>query len=345
MMRFVLALLALLIGVSAAQADSFQQRRRAFRREIDRKKVFDVGGQKDLKAILYDSDQGKFAFSMSDAERGRLGGMVKGFFGVGDADAGTILNELAGGKIVVRKEYRKGDRNLKGVRMSAFLLLPNVPYWHRMASLDKAEEVFHVFNVTATFWDEGALSTVYGFYMPEGTFSGVTRATTVPMKATRHRAERRIVYTTPTQVEINQALAAMPAASPERSGLNERFIDRCRRHAYYAEKDKKGNYVISDKEILKVLAVLTDIANKCEVRDTQAHYKIHEGFAGFHVVEYAISSMANIKALFPNIPVLRNVVESIAQSVADQVSWKYFSLSMKNLRDAVVADSQRRGRR
>ena len=42
---------------------------------------------------------------------------------------------------------------------------------------------------------------------------------------------------------------------------------------------------------------------------------------------------------------LRSVVESIAQSVADQVSWKYFSLSMKNLRDAVVADAQRRGRK
>ena len=34
-----------------------------------------------------------------------------------------------------------------------------------------------------------------------------------------------------------------------------------------------------------------------------------------------------------------------SQSVADQVSWKYFSLSMKNLRDAVAADAQRRGRR
>src|SRR5512138_2302365 len=157
MTRFVLALMALLIGVSSAQADSFQQRRRAFRREIDRKKVFDVGGHKDLKAILYDSDAGKFAFAVNDEERGRLGGLVKGFFGVGDGDAGTIVNELAGGKIVVKKEYRKGDRNLKGVRMSAVLLLPNVPYWHRMESVDKAENVFHVFNVTSTFWDEGGL--------------------------------------------------------------------------------------------------------------------------------------------------------------------------------------------
>jgi hypothetical protein len=345
MRRIVLALLALLVGVSAAQADSFQQRRRAFRREIDRKKVLDIGGQKDLKAILYDSDAGRFAFAMSDVERGRLAGLVQGFFGVGGGDAGTIVNELAGGKVIVKKEYRKGDRSLKGVKMSAFLLMPNVPYWHRMATVDKAEEVFHVFNVTQTFWDEGALPTVYGFYMPEGTFSGITRATVVPMKATRRSGERLIVYTTPTQAEINQALAAMPATSPERSGLPERFVDRCRRHAYYSEKDKNGNYVVSDKEILKVLAVLTDTANKCEVRDTQAHYKIHEGFAGFHLVEYAISSMANINALFPNIPVLRSVVESIAQSVADQVSWKYFSLSMKNLRDVVVADAQRRGRR
>ncbi len=345
MTRFGLALLALLVGVSSAQADSFQQRRRAFRREIDKKKVFDVGAHKDLKAILYDSDNGKFAFAMSDEERGRLGGLVKGFFGVGDGDAGTIVNELAGGKILVKKEYRKGDKSMKGVKMSAFLLIPNVAYWHRLSSVDKAEETFHVFNVTSTFWDEGGLPTVYGFYMPEGTFSGITRATTVPMKATRKRGERLIVYTTPSQVEINQALAAMPAASPERSGLPERFIDRCRRHAYYAEKDKNGNYVISDKEILKVLAILVDTANKCEVRDTQAHYKIHEGFAGFHVVEYAISSMANINALFPNIPLLRSMVESIAQGVADQVSWKYFSLSMKNLRDAVVADARRRGRR
>ena len=70
--------------------------------------------------------------------------------------------------------------------------------------------------------------------------------------------------------------------------------------AYYAEKDKHGSYVVSDKEVLKVLAMLTDMANKCEVKDTRAHYKVHEGFGGFHLVEYTISSMANINALFPN---------------------------------------------
>ena len=103
--------------------------------------------------------------------------------------------------------------------------------------------------------------------------------------------------------------------------------------------------MVSDAQILKVLSVLTDTAGKCELKDTHAYYKVHEGFAGFHVVEYSITSMANINALFPNIPLLRSIVENIAQSVADQVSWKHFSLSMKNLRDAVVADAQRRAKR
>jgi hypothetical protein len=343
MRRFGLALLALVVGVSAAHADSFQQRRRAFRREIDKKKTFDI--QKDLKAVLYDSDAGRFTFAVAPPERDRLAGLVRGFFGVGDGDAGRILDEVASGKIVVKKDYRKGDKNMKGVQMSAFLLIPAVPYWHRIESIDRAEQTFHVFNVTSSFWDEGALPVVYGFYQPEGTFSGVTRATTVPMKATRKRGQHRVIYSTPSQIEINQALAAMPASSPERAGLPERFIDRARKHPLYAEQDKNGNYVVSDKEILKVLLVLTDMANRCEVRDTSAYYQIHEGFAGFHAVEYTISSMANINALFPNIPLLRSMVESIAQSVADQVSWKYFSLSMKNLRDAVAADAQRRGRR
>ena len=343
MTRVGLALLTVILCVSSAHADSFQQRRRAFRREIDKKKVFDI--QKDLKAILYDSDNGHFAFAMAQPERDRLAGIVKGFFGVGDGDAGRIIDELAGGKIIVKKEYRKGDRNLKGVQMSAVLLIPPVPYWSKIESIDRAEQTFSVFNVTSSFWDEGSLPVIYGFYQPEGTFSGITRASTVPMKVTRKRGERLVIYSTPTQVEVNQALAAMPAAAPERSGLAERFIDRVRRHPFYAEKDKNGNYVVSDKEILKVLAILMDTAGKCEVRDTRAQYQVHEGFAGFHVVEYSISSMANINALFPNIPLLRSVVESIAQSVADQVSWKYFSLSMKNLRDAVVADAQRRGRK
>jgi hypothetical protein len=343
MTRIVLALLALIVGVATARADSFQQRRRAFRREIDKKKTFDI--QKDLKAILYDSDVGRYAFPMGPPERDRVLGIVKGFFGVADGDAARIVDELAGGKILVKREYRKGDKNLKGVQIAALLLIPPVPYWSKIESIDRAEQTFHVFNVTASLWDEGALPVVYGFFQPEGTFSGFTRASTVPMKATRKRGERHVIYSTPTQLEINQALGAMPAASPERSGLAERFIDRVRRKPYYAEKDKNGNYVVSDKEILKVLAVLTDMNNKCEVRDTRAHYRIHEGFAGFHVVEYSLSSMANINALFPNIPVLRSVVESIAQSVADQVSWKYFSLSMKNLRDAAVADASRRGRR
>jgi len=346
MVRLGVALLALLLGVSSARAEpSFRQRRRAFRQEIDKKKVFSIGDHRDLKAILYDADNGRFAFTMTQEERERLGGLVKGFFGVGDErDAGRIVDELAGGKIIVKREYRKGSRHLKGARMSTFLLIPRVPYWSRIESIDRAEQTFFVFNVTASFWDEGALPVVYGFYMPEGTFSGITRASTVPMKATRKRAQHVVIFSTPTQAEINRALDAMPAASPERAGLGERFIDRARRHPYFAETDKHGKHVVSDAEILKVLAVLRDMAGRCELKDTYAYYRVHEGFAGFHVVEYAVSSMANINALFPNIPLLRSIVESIAQSVADQVSWKYFSLSMKNLRDAVVADAQRRAK-
>lgn len=345
MTRVGVALLALLLGVSSARADSsFRQKRRAFRQEIDRKKVFSIGDHKDLKAIRYDSDNGRFAFTMTQSERERLGGLVKGFLGVGDGDAGRIIDELAGGKIIVKREYRKGSRELKGARMSTLLLIPPVPYWSRIESIDRAEQTFFVFNVTASLYDEGSLPVVYGFYQPEGTFSGITRASTVPMKATRNRAERRVIFSTPTQLEINRALDAMPVTSPDRTGLKERFIDRVRRHPYFAETDRHGSYVVSDAQILKIFAVLADMAGKCELKDTLAYYKVHEGFAGFHVVEYAIVSMANINALFPNIPLLRSMVESIAQSVADQVSWKYFSLSMKNLRDAVVADAQRRAK-
>ncbi len=345
MMRLGLALLTLLLFVSPLYADSFQQQRRAFRKEIDKKALFDIGSFKNLKAVLYNSDINRFAFKMSQPERTRLLGLVKSFFWVGDDDAGKVVDRLAGGQIIVKKDYRKGTGSLKGVAMSALLLIPPFPYWHRIESIDRAEQTFHVFNVSASFLDEGARPVVYGLYQPEGKFMGITRATTVPMKATRKRAEHKVTFTMPTQEEVKQALFAMQATSPQRWGLEERFVDRMRRHPYFAEKDKKGNYEIDDKTILKMLSVLANMEKKCEVKDTQAYYKVHEGYAGFHVVEYSITSMANIKAIFPNIPLLRSIVERIAQSIADQVSWKYFSLSMKNLRDAVVADAQRRGGR
>lgn len=45
-------------------------------------------------------------------------------------------------------------------------------------------------------------------------------------------------------------------------------------------------------------------------------------------------------ALFPNNPLNTAIMERIAQAVSDEISRKYLSLSMKNLRDTVVFDSQ-----
>lgn len=346
MKRLGASVIILILLVPSARADSaYHRMRKAFRQEIDKKKVFPIGDLKNIKAILYDSDIGRFSFAISPVERENLMGLVRGFFGIPEGkNLDRIIDGLAEGKIIVEKEFRKAGTAFKGARMHTCFLIPPVPYYNRIDSINRAEQTFSVYNVTASFTEEGAHPAVIGFYQPEGTFFGVTRAVNVPMKAIRKPEKQAVYFSMPTQEEIDRGLAAMTPMSPDRTGLEERFIDTVRQHPFFAEKNSDSRYVVSDEQILKILSILTDAGHKCQIKDTEAYFKVYEGFAGFHVVEYFLTSMANINALFPNIPLLRSIVENIAQAVSDEVSWKYFSLSMKNLRDAVVSDSQKPGR-
>jgi len=324
------------------QADAgFHESRTAFRQEIEKKKSFSIGGMENIKAILYDSDKGRFSFSVSQEEKSALIARLKDIFKVKEERyLEKMVAGLREGKIIVAREYRKGSAKFTGAQMRTCLLIPPVPCFNRIATIERAEQTFAVYNASISFDDEND-NTDIGFFQPEGKFFGFTKAVNVPMKIMRKPDERIANYIMPTQEEMNTALAGIKPLSAQRTGLAEIFIDTARTHPYFEERNEDGSYRIDDEQILKILKILSNMPELAEVKDTQARWTVYEEFQNFYLVEYYLSSLVNIDAVFPDIPFLKSIAGNIAQAVSDEVSWKYLSLSMKNLRDALMAEKQK----
>ena len=337
-LRSVPLLVSLLLVQFQADA-GFHESRTAFRQEIEKKKSFPIGGLENIKAILYDSDKGRFSFSVSQEEKSALMARLKEIFNIKEERyLEKIISSLSEGKIVVAREYRKGSAQFKGAQMHTCLLVPPIPCYERIATIERAEKTFAVYNASIAFDDEND-NTAIGFFQPEGSFFGFTKAVNVPMKILRKPDERIANYIMPTQEEMNADLANMKPLSAQRTAPAEIFIDTLRTHPYFEEKKEDGSYRIDDEQILKILKILSNMSELAEVKDTQARWTVYEGFQNFYLVEYYLSSLVNIDAVFPDIPFLKSIVGNIAQAVSDEVSWKYLSLSMKNLRDALMSEN------
>ncbi len=319
-----------------------REKREAFLGELSRKSSLPVGGRSDIRAVLYDSDTGRFAFSMSDGDRRRLSDLLRDFFAVDDDRTLAALEDrLASGRIIVSRTYRKKGEGTVGAQMRACLLIPPVPYYPRIATVEGAEETFSVYNVTVSFTEEDTSPVIIGFFQPEGEFLGISRAVNVPVRAQRQPEDHAVIYTTPTQAEMDAALAHIRSTSSPDKDPERGFINMLRRHPYFAEHTPDGSYRVSDADIIAIRTQLTDLADACPISDLRASWRVHEVFSTFHEVEYTLESTANVRALVPDIPLLTSIVGHLAQGISDVVSWKYLSLSMKNLRDAVVLDSGR----
>ncbi|HUT54908.1 MAG TPA: hypothetical protein VM658_16065 [bacterium] len=117
---------------------------------------------------------------------------------------------------------------------------------------------------------------------------------------------------------------------PGREKPEEKFIDACRTHPYFQQKDDNGGFLTSDEELLGIYEeVVTDKDEKCAVKESISRWRIHEDYP-FLVADYSLKTTVNINAVVPR-PL--RFVEGIVQTMLNEVSVKYIPLSMKNFRD------------
>jgi hypothetical protein len=333
-----MTLVLFLAGLAlAGEKKSYREGREEFRKKIETKQEKPIEGTKEALAVYFPEDAGKFNFPVKPEETGRLKGLIQDYFQVqGDQVLTQAVSHLEKGAIVIGKRYSQAK---DGVVMKAIFLMPSYHYWERLTNVDGIEDTFAVYNTSVDFYAEGV--THFCHLQIEGTFFGITSAIDLPVLFAAFPKTREFSFHMPTQAELDRAAKNMKPVSPGRALSQEIFIDLARKHPLFSEQDKKGKFRVSDKNMLKIYRNVFDL-NECQVKVTEGGWKIFEDFSGFYVVEYLLRSVVNVDAFVPHIPLVRGAVEKVAQSISDEVSVKYFPLSMKNLRDWVIADHEKK---
>ena len=333
-----LTLILFLVGLAlAGDKKSFREGREEFRKKIETKQEKPIEGTKEAVAVYFPEDAGKFNFIVTPGETGKLRGLIQDYFLIKDDQAlSQAVLHLGKGAIVIGKRYSQAK---DGVVLKAIFLMPPYPYWERLTNVDGIEDTFAVYNTSVDFFNEGDVH--FCHLQIEGTFFRVTSAIDLPVIFTPFPQTREFTFHMPTQAELDRVIKQLKPVNPGRPQPQEIFADLARKHPLFSEQDKKGRFRVSDKDILKIYRNVFDL-NECQVKVTEGTWKIYEDFSGFYVVEYLLHSVVNVDAFVPHIPLVRGAVEKVAQSISDEVSVKYFPLSMKNLRDGVVADHDKK---
>lgn len=326
---------SVVLPVSAGEEMGFHEQRKEFRKKIDTKEETPIEGAKDVSVVYFAEDKGRFTFSVQPGEVARVKEILVDYYEQDeDAVLERFIDQLKSGGLLLGKEY---SEKRDSVLIKSAFLMPPYPYWDRLTNVDGIENTFAVYNTSVEFFVEE--NRHYCYLQTEGTFFKVTRALNVPVIYFLEAEKREMNYRMPTQEELDRAAAGMQPVNPERTEPEQKFIDHCRRHPLFSEKDLKERYLIREKEIRKIYPQIFDL-KECEVKVTEGGWKVYEGFSGFHLVTFTLKSVVNIEAFVPKIPLVRNLVEKFAQTVSDEVSVKYLPLSMKNLRDWVITDEE-----
>jgi hypothetical protein len=317
-------------------AESFQEQRNRFREEIKYKKEIPLDKDGLYIAVMFDKDKGAWDFGVSPGESRKIKDHLREYFSVTDED---LLDEMTGrmnsGHIIVYKEF---SPEADGVNLKTAFLSPRVPCWNMLTDINGIEDLFHVYNFSVVFGKKSPRDT-YCLLQTQGTFFGFTKAVTLPLLFHQDDATHTLEFSMPTESELSAVVNQLPALNPERATLEERFIDTCRTHPMFQERDEKGNYVVSDE---RIIAWLNDnILHKdseCDVKNCYGHWTIYQDFDDYYLASYSLLTTVNIAAFIPpNIPAISYMVKRFAQTVSDEVSARYLPLSMKNFRDHTVA--------
>ncbi len=330
----VLVLVA--ICLSIAIASTFREQRIKFRQEINLK-VETPLDKKGLYTSVTFKNEKPWDFKVSEEEAQKIKSYLKDYFNVSDSSLlNKMIEDMNKGRFIVYKEY---SPNADGVNLKCAFLSPKVPYWEYLTDINGIENLFYVYNFSVELGKKTPIDT-YVILQTQGKFMGFTKAVTLPLIFHQDDATRTLSFKMPTQQELIEVVNRLPVLKPGRESLEERFIDLCRTHPWFQDKDEKGNYLVSDEEILKMLdKVILHKDTKCDVYECVGRWRVWENISDRYMLcTYSLRTVVNIRAFIPpNIPLLGAMFKKIAQSISDEVSAKYLPLSMKNFRDHTVA--------
>lgn len=321
------------IGLSllllAAAASDFMSERRRFRDEIKNKTEIKLDADGKYYAVIFNSEKGKYNFSVTPADRDRLKAYLKSYFSCNNsALLDRMVNEMNSGQYVVYKEYSADGVNLKVVFLS-----PKAKYWDWLTDVNGIEKMFHVYNFSVGLGPNDPAGT-YVILQTEGSFYGISQAVSLPLVFKANAATRNFEFRMPSQADIIKALARMAPVKPGRTKPEEKFLDACRTHPFFQQKDASGQYVVTDAEIMKLYQnTIADVSNGCPVKESTGHWKVQDDYP-YLVVDYSLKTRVNVGALLPkSMTFMSGAVTGVAQTISDEVSVKYLPLSMKNFRD------------
>jgi len=327
-----------LLGMSLSfftLAGTFRAQREQFRSEINLKIEEPLDKPGLYRSVTFKNEK-QWDFKVSPEEAQIISQSISDYFNLKDK---ALLNKMVWdmnqGRFIVFKEF---DSNSEGVNLKCAFLSPRVPYWQYLTDIDGIEKLFYVYNFSVAFGKKSPTET-YVILQTQGKFMGFTKAVTVPVIFNADEPNRILSFKMPAQKEIIEVVNHLPVLNPGRAGLEERFVDLCRTHPWFQEKDTKGNYLVSDKEILAILdQAILNKDKKCDVYESIGRWKVEEDISErYYLVTYSLRSVVNLQAFIPpNIPLLGPAFKKIAQAVSDEVSAKYLPLSMKNFRDLTV---------
>jgi len=330
--------LVFLLGISLlvfGLAGVFRAQREKFRSEINLKIEEPLDKSGLYHSVTFKNEK-QWDFKTSPEQAQIISQRIGDYFNLKDeALLNKMVSDMNQGRFIVFKEF---DPEAEGVNLKCAFLSPKVPYWEYLTDIDGIEKLFYVYNFSVAFGKKSPTET-YVILQTQGKFMGFTKAVTVPVIFNADEPNRVLSFKMPAQQEIIEVVNQLSALNPERASLEERFIDLCRAHPWFQEKDSKGNYLVSDKEILAILdQAILNKDKKCDVYESIGRWKAEEDISDqYYLMTYSLRSVVNIQAFIPpNIPLLGSAFKKIAQAVSDEVSAKYLPLSMKNFRDLTV---------
>jgi hypothetical protein len=333
---WVLLILALNSALGMASESEFIKQRRAFREEIENKQETPLFGTEKYYAVTFPGDAERWRFEINDLEREELKKLLGSYFEMDDLQkVEQMITLMQDGLFLVYK-----DEEYKGELLlfkTAFLIPPNPSYWPVLTDIDGIEKYFHVYN-TSVALGENHVGQTYAFLQTEGSLYGFRHAINVIILYNEVEGPqfKRLEFKSPS-VSEKEALMQILSKKGDASA-DQTIIHLFRKHPLFKEQDQKGEFMITDEDILEMFKNAARVLPSSG--DRIAHpgcWEVREDFQKFYYVTFTIPTEADLAQVGIEVPQwIGGLVQRVVHAVACEVSAKYLPLSMKNFRDFVA---------
>jgi hypothetical protein len=322
----------LLLGVlliAAITPEQFMEEKQKSRAMLNNTKWEQLGAEKNYQAAIFKDEIGKYDFKVTPEDRERLKAHLKSYLNCkDDALLNKMVDRLGSGHALIYKQDVDD-----GVVMKTTYLSPEAKYWEWLADFNKYEFLFHYYNATIELYRPQPNISI-SVVVTEGEFFGFRKVISMPVVPKVDEKDKSISYVKPTQAEMIAHLNNMPPVKPGRDKPEEKFIDACRTHLYFQQKDSQGRFMISDEDIRDSdKKDVPDIAEECEIKTASGHYQVHGDYP-YIVMDIVVKAGVNLEAFLPGpLASLLSSLEDAVNSVTGELVVKFVPLFMRNFRD------------